>query len=518
MSEIQEKKNPLQEMVQPFIDLAHAPRAIWGINVGYFLEGFVYFGILTYLAMHFSDFVFKGMQNSDEYSHPNVAVLTWGITLSMFFLGGLSDKIGIRKSLIISFILLVIGRGIVSLAPSLGLQTGLWSPAHLSTLFGIIIIVIGYGLYDPAAYSGIRKFSTPKNAAMGFAMLYALMNLGGWLPSFFGPIRSRIGITGCFWIYTILTFLALILTIILLTKKVVKKAIKDAELATKAEELDEAKNEGKDNKSNDILKTEEKRIIPAHLWIFVLIVLSFTYWRLSKPLNLYISLGFALIWIIVALFIPFTKKWIANNPLSNAKFFFFIFALIPVQTLFTYNWLILPQYINRAYEGWIGKNFEVAANFNPLGIFIAVPIIAAITQKNKVYNLMIIGTLIMAAPTFLLALGTNIWFLGGYLIIMTIGEAIWQPRFLQFAAEIAPKDRTGAYMGVARLPWFLTKMIVPLYTGKMLATYCPSEGAQDPQTMWLIFGFIAISSSLLLIIAKKWASSGLDTNRTDGEM
>jgi POT family proton-dependent oligopeptide transporter len=38
---------------------------------------------------------------------------------------------------------------------------------------------------------------------------------------------------------------------------------------------------------------------------------------------------------------------------------------------------------------------------------------------------------------------------------MTIGEAMWQPRFLQYAAEIAPEGRTGAYMGVAQFPWFL---------------------------------------------------------------
>ena len=53
---------------------------------------------------------------------------------------------------------------------------------------------------------------------------------------------------------------------------------------------------------------------------------------------------------------------------------------------------------------------------------------------------------------------------------MTIGEAMWQPRFLQYAAEIAPEGRTGAYMGVAQFPWFLTKVLVPLYSGLMLQT------------------------------------------------
>ena len=87
--------NPFREIVQPFIDLVHAPRALWGVNVAYVLEGMVYFGMLGYLAMHFSDFIFAGVEPSglrDEYAHDMVAVLTAGITISMFFLGTVADK------------------------------------------------------------------------------------------------------------------------------------------------------------------------------------------------------------------------------------------------------------------------------------------------------------------------------------------------------------------------------------------------------------------------------------------
>ena len=141
--------------------------------------------------------------------------------------------------------------------------------------------------------------------------------------------------------------------------------------------------------------------------------------------------------------IPRTRQWLARHPLADGKFFFFIFALIPVQTLFVYNWMVLPQYINRAFEGWIGEYFEIAANSNPILIFIAVPIIAAMTRTKPVYNMMIIGTFIMAAPAFLLVIGPHWWTLFPYILIMTIGEAMWQPRFLQYAAEIAPEGRTG---------------------------------------------------------------------------
>jgi MFS family permease len=213
-------------------------------------------------------------------------------------------------------------------------------------------------------------------------------------------------------------------------------------------------------------------------------------------------------------FLDKVGNWLKNHPLANAKFSFFIFCLIPVQTLFAHNWLTLPMYVERAYVEswpWISKNFEPAVNFNPLLIFIFVPIVTAITQKANVYKMMILGTFVMAVPTFLLAIGPHWWTLLTFLVIMTIGEAMWQPRFLQYAAEIAPEGRTGAYMGVAQLPWFLTKMVVPIYSGLFLQNYCPEGGPENTQPMWIIYGCIAISSTVMLILAKPWVGKDFKT-------
>lgn len=456
--EIKEIKNPFKEIVQPFIDLVHSPRAIWGINLPYLIEGMCYFGILGYLAIYFSDFVFKGIAHNDVWSHRMVMVLTAGITISMFFLGFVADKIGVRKTLIFAFILLLIGRILISSGSYLGLEPGLWGGLHLITLLGILIVVIGYGMYQPAAYAGVREITTEKTSSMAFAMLYALMNLGGYLPTFAFLVRDKEylgwGIPGAFWVYTFFTFVALFVTMTILSGSVYKDAVEKARAEKGMVPLSEEK------------PKEKKNFI----------------------------------------------DWLKNHPLTDLKFAFFIFALIPVQTLFTYNWLILPQYISRCYEGWIGEKFEIASNFNPILIFIFVPIITALTYKRKVYNMMILGTFVMAAPAFFLSLGTNFWTLLSYLVFMTIGEAMWQPRFLQYAAEIAPQGRTGEYMGVAQLPWFLTKLLVPaIYSGYMIEKYCPAEGAKDPQTMWIIFGLIAIASPILLLIAKPWVGKDFKT-------
>ncbi len=44
-------KQTLHEVSQPFIDLVHSSRAIWGINISYLLEGLTYFGVLGLLAI-----------------------------------------------------------------------------------------------------------------------------------------------------------------------------------------------------------------------------------------------------------------------------------------------------------------------------------------------------------------------------------------------------------------------------------------------------------------------------------
>ncbi len=145
----------LKEVVQPFKDLFHAPRALWGINVSYLLEGLTYFGVVGLLAIFFNESI--GL--NDIEAGQMVGVLTAGITLSMLILGATVDIIGVRLSLLISLAAMLIGRVLLALSPELFPGNGLWGPAHITAMLGILGIIIGYGIYQPACYAGVKRFT-----------------------------------------------------------------------------------------------------------------------------------------------------------------------------------------------------------------------------------------------------------------------------------------------------------------------------------------------------------------------
>jgi len=189
--------------------------------------------------------------------------------------------------------------------------------------------------------------------------------------------------------------------------------------------------------------------------------------------------------------------------------------LIPVQTLFAHNWLTLPYYLDRAFQGSVvSQYFEVFTNLNPILIFILTPIIAGLTAKADVYKMMIYGTFVMAFPTFLLSIGPNVYLFLVYVLMMTIGEAMWSPRFLQWIAEVAPKGKVGLYMGVGQFPWFLDKVFTGFYSGWFLEKYIP-KGVPPSQmnsgTLWFIYGLIAIITPISLVLAKNWMMKDFKT-------
>lgn len=507
-------KDAFSELGETFVAFFNAPKALWGINIPYILEGLVYFGILTILGKYSSE----NIALADSQSSLIYSAVTGGITFSMLLLGGFSDKIGVRKSLGIAFFSMLVGRILVALSGTLPLANGLWSPMFFTMLAGLLLMVTAYGLYQPAAYAGVKRYTTPKTAAMGYAVIYGFMNLGAFFSGFISSFTRQSfettfppnGLSAVFWVYVVITGIALITSLVMLSKKNDEEAVKKVmdEAIESGDKSDESEENVKIPKVNNLL-----------LIVFVSFALIFFFlsdFGFSSSFNSHLTIGdnysidffFTLFVVFIAISIYEFLKKRPLHPFRDKRFSFFIFILIPVQTLFAHNWLTLPYYLDRAFSGSIvSEYFEVFSNINPLLIFFLAPIVAGLTAKANIYRMMIYGTLVMSIPTFLLTLGPNFYLLLTYIFIMTVGEAMWQPRFLQWIAEVAPKGMTGLYMGVGQFPWFMTKVFTGFYSGWFLMQYCPLDTApseMNTEMMWLIYAFIAIITPIGLILAKNW--------------
>lgn len=464
----------IEKVSKPFADLLLAPRALWLVIGAFVVDSMAYFGILTLMVTYLS----RDLRWQDEYASIAVSFFTMAVTLAMLGIGSSAEMFGLRRAILGGLVLAVVGRTIFCLAPAVSAPP----LAAATVILGLLVMASSSGILQPVCYSGVKQFTDEKTSSMGYAAIYAVMNLGivvvgtlsAWVrpgvqkildgspgaqtPSGFLAALARIsgsGVQAVNWLCCALTVLILGLTFVLFTRRAEATRLRPE-------------------------KTGAKPDSPKLPW----------------PARL--------------------KAYFAEGPFANARFVFFIFMLLPVRTLFAHQWLTMPEYILRAYPKNVGDKMEWLVNWiNPGIIFVGVPLLTAVTRRANVYTMMIIGSLVSAAPTFLLCFGPDLKLLISYFVIFSIGEALWSARFLEYAAELAPPGRVAQYMGLASIPWLLAKGTTGLYSGYLLATYCPGKtpvAQLHTGTLWLIYGLIAMSSPIGLWLARSWVMRGLHTN------
>ncbi len=454
------EKLPLKETIRLMV---RASRGFWAVNLINFGDGIAYFGLLNLLVLYLQ----HDVGYSTNLSHITVSTFTGVVTVAMFLGGGfVADWLGVRRALTLSLVLVLIGRlGLVLVPGALWPVVSPWfvnldvagQAFGIGVFVSLMVIAVGEAVIQPALYAGVKEYSDKRTATMGYAVIYAVMNLGIVVESAISsPLRAWTreaqgvgaehpagGITGVLWFLIAVIVALLIMHFLLFTKKVEQ----NDRLYLPAED------EGKDK--------------------------------------------------------PSWSERIKEIPVLNPRFLFFIFVLLPVRTLFAHQWLTLPDYIMRCFPAAVGERYEWISGLNPLIIVIGVPTIAAWTRNVNVVTMMIIGTTISALSTALLIPEPNVTLLLAYVIVFSMGEAVWSSRFLEYVADLAPAGKVGAYMGIATVPWFLAKATTGWYSGRMLDIFVPATGPQDTTTLWMIYGAIALISPIGLILGRRWVERGV---------
>jgi MFS family permease len=121
----------------------------------------------------------------------------------------------------------------------------------------------------------------------------------------------------------------------------------------------------------------------------------------------------------------------------------------------------------------------------------------AVTRASSPHpplNVLALGALLYGIGTGSVALGHGFWGFWISMVILTIGELLLAPTGTAFAANLAPADMRGRYMGLYGLSWGASLGIAPVIGGWL-------NDNVAPVAIWyagLAMGLVAAAGFLLL--------------------
>ena len=466
MSELKQKTEPKKEedsFYQKLIVLKDAPRELWVIYIAKLLEILSYGLMMSTVTLWLS----SDLGLTDTGAGDVVAWWSTIITLTTLAVGSLVDAIGIRKSFLIGFIVCLVTRGVVTVS------THQW----VAIPFGLMVMAIGEAMMVPVMTAGVKKYTNVKQRSMAFAGYYVLMNVGFLISGLtFDKLRHHMGEYGSMSI-PLLGDLSTYRVILLVSFLVTIPALIFTWIALR----------GGVTMTEDglVIEKEEPKYGDKNAVVAI--------WLTAKEALADTGKIFVSVW---------------KEP-NFYRFLLFLTLVVFVRLVFYHMHFTFPKYgIRELGPGApIGQIWGV---LNPAIIIILVPIIGVFTQKINSYKMIAIGTTLAAAPVFLMALPpewfqpiadgwfghlvANTWLgldtqsvspllviIPIFVIIFSIGEAFWSPRLYEYTASIAPKGQVGSYMALSLLPYFGAKLVVGMFSGRLLERFCPSDEALGAQ-------------------------------------
>ena len=419
-----------------------------------------------------------------------IGVWSMLLTVGVILVGAVVDAIGIKKTLVMGLVFMLVARIFMPLL------TNIWAVSIL----GFVPVALGTAILGPVLSVGIKRYTTAEGATLGFGLFYTLMNVGwalgglifDWVRGAVGEhtiVQTPIGVEMS--TYQVIFAVSFVLTIpTLLLVLLMRDGVERKDDGTIVVDPPKVREEG--------------GLVDAAV-------------RVAKSAAV-------------------DTARIFRQAVSEKAFWYYIFMLgllVFVRLTFYHFHYTFPKYGIRVLgEGVkIGNIYGV---LNPVLIVFLVPLVAALTKKVSSYKMMMIGTTISALAVFIATFPSEIFrplmdtwaaelvferWLGTppemqdpvffslviFIITFTIGEAIWSPRLMQFTAEIAPEGREGSYIALSYLPYFAAKLVAGPLSGWLVATYTP-EGADSYPNHWMVWlwvGGMALISPIGLVVFRR---------------
>lgn len=480
---------PLTKFFRKFTVLGSAPRELWIIYLAYILENLAYkVGAASVLTLWLSSDLGYG----DVQAGAIIAAWSAIMTLVTVMIGSLTDALGIRRTFLLGFAVCLTSRLVMALA------VDKWVALSL----GLYLQALGLALMVPVMVAAVKKYSNAAQRSVAFSLYYALMNAGfaigdwlfdrvrgphglgehgTWMLPFFGEALST---------YRVLILIGAGFTVpgMILVWLFLRPGV-------------EMTDEG-------VRITPRTRTATTKSPFIML-------WESGRDTAVKTATIFSGLW----------------RQKSFYRFLAFMALAVGVRMIYYQLAYTFPKFgIRELGPGApIGR---LSGVLNEVLILVLVPICGVLTQRVAAYRMVMVGSLISALSVFFVALPPA-WFqslangwLGNlvghdwlgvqgpvnplyisiffFIVMLSVGEAVWSPRLYEYAAAIAPKGQEASYMALSVLPYFLAKFFVGGTSGWLLEAFCPETGPRHPQMIWVFVGAMALVTPVGAFVFRKY--------------
>ena len=413
----------LHKVLEGFGLLKGSPTELWRAYTLKFLDSYAYFSLSVVFTLFLSnDIGYTDYEAGTIYG-------AWGALVTLFGLasGPIIDKLGVSSCLKLGFMISFIARCGLFLTSS-----------RLYMLLAMALLSFGNCLGIPVLTVGIRRYTNESNRGFAFGLFYVIMNVAALLS---GPT---------------------------------------VDLCTIYFENERQDGNGEENENGrrmlDEVAGDDGDITPE--W-------SFTGYRLIILIGIIANIAACLISLSVKEIKVSTPSKVPQDStsstterstetfqISNAstmeilretmqspdfwRFLVVCIITLNIRMIFRHLDATLPKYMVREFGEDVPKG--TIYSINPALIMILVPIITAATTKVNPLTMIHHGCYVSAISVFFLVISTSITSCVLFVVVLSIGEAIWSPRLYDYTMQIAKEGREGTYMALSSAPLFLAKL------------------------------------------------------------
>lgn len=381
------------------------PRTFWIANLMELFERWAWYGMFMVLALYLTLPTDQGALGfSQSQKGQMMGTVTFMLYLMPVFTGALADRLGYRKVLAVSYMVLATGYFLMSRFSSF------WSVYMV-----FVLIAIGGALFKPVISATIARTTNERTSGLGFGIFYMIVNIGAFIgPLFASKLR---GFDWDYVFYVSSLIIALNLLMLLLYR--------EPPVTRKTEPfLSEVKT---------IILNVVKVVTDLRFTLFLIIIAGF--WAMY--LQLFYSLP------------VFIGQWMDTSLIYN---WLNGFSSTLAQAAGTSGGRINP---------------EMLTNMDAFFIVLFQVLVSRVVMRYKPLSTMMSGILIASLGIGLMFAFNNPFYLFVSILIFGLGEMTTSPKVSEYIGRIAPEGKEALYMGCSYIPLALGNLAAGFLSGDL---------------------------------------------------